>query len=134
MYDWKEEYCIGNEKIDSQHHELFTICNRIEKIFSDSDAQKNKRAVVEGIKYLKEYTLQHFENEEELQRSIGYEEYEQHKSVHEYFRKQILVYEQKLDENQYSYKSVYAFLEMVKNWLVHHILGMDQNITHVNLH
>lgn len=67
MYTWKDELWTGHTEIDEQHRMLFVICNRMEKNFEDGNDVSKRRTVVEGIKYLKQYTLHHFETEEQLQ-------------------------------------------------------------------
>ena len=128
MYEWKDEYCIGNDVIDEQHKTLFMICNRIERIFDDRDDTKDRRAAMEGIKYLKEYTLRHFSDEERVQQEVRYRDRESHKQIHDNFREEILSYEAKLEQEQYSRECVLALLDTVKDWLIHHIMGMDQKI------
>lgn len=128
MYEWKDEYCIGNDVIDEQHKTLFMICNRIERIFDDGDDAKDRRAAMEGIKFLKEYTLRHFANEEKIQEEVRYRDREAHKMVHDHFRMEVMAYEAAMEQDQYSHKSVIELLNMVKDWLVHHIMGMDQKI------
>lgn len=132
MYEWKDQYCIGNDEIDAQHRTIFTICNRIENVLKDRDDKRNKRVAVEGVKYLKAYTMQHFENEERMQREIGYKDFERHKAVHDQFKSEILAYDKELEKSNYSFESVYTLLLMVKKWLSDHIMGMDQKITQAN--
>lgn len=73
MCEWDERYRIGEPVIDEQHHGLFQICWRIIEIFQNKDQERNQRAVTEAVKYLKNYTMEHFAQEEAYQQAIGYE-------------------------------------------------------------
>lgn len=128
MYKWDEKYCIGEPQIDSQHRKLFQICERIMKIFEYHDDAKNQRAVVEAIKFLKNYTIEHFASEEAYQRAIGYDGYEEHHEKHEEFTQTILEQEKLLEESGYAFEDVERFIEIVNNWLAEHIMCCDHTI------
>ncbi len=128
MYTWKDQLRTGHDEIDKQHRMLFTICDRIEKNFENGDKAKKRFTTIEGIKYLKEYTLRHFETEEQLQQSLNFADYEEHKMVHDHFREMVRTYEKELEEHDYDEETVNRLLEIVKKWLFDHIMGMDQNI------
>ena len=42
VFEWKDDYNIGVEKIDSAHKELFSLVNRIINNFMDKNFDKNK--------------------------------------------------------------------------------------------
>ena len=128
MYTWKEELCTGHDEVDKQHRKLFQVCARIEKNLQNGDQDVARRTVIEGVKYLKEYTCLHFTTEEKLQLSLNYEDYENHKSIHDSFKKQIAEYEKQLEQCNYCRESVDELLTIVTKWLFNHIMGMDQKI------
>lgn len=126
---WKETYLLGIEQIDKQHQELFRIVNRIQAIVDGGDSERTRRACEEAVKYLKGYTLQHFQDEEFYQISVGYEGYARHKGIHDAFRQTVLVQEQLMQSAHYSRDSVGDFLNILSTWLVSHIIREDQRIT-----
>ena len=126
--DWKEEYCIGVPKIDAEHRQMVRIVTKIDHIFDEKDTQRNRRTCIEALKYLKNYTLEHFSHEEAYQISIGYEGYEAHKKVHDDFREYVMQQENVLAQKDYSPESVKEFIKKLTEWLVNHILNMDQAI------
>jgi len=73
---WEKSYTIGHEKIDAEHKKLFEIGAKLLKYKNDS------RKIIEIIKELAEYTQFHFNNEEKFMKSIGYDEFEYHQSLH----------------------------------------------------
>ena len=128
MYKWTEDLCTGYDEIDEQHRKLFTVCARIEKIVRENDNKAGQRTAIEAIKYLKQYANEHFMTEEAFQRSIGYEDYEIHKKVHDSLREWVVEYECKLIENDFNRETILELVEYVEKWLYEHIMGMDQKI------
>lgn len=102
MYLWDDRYRIGEPAIDAQHQKLFQICERITKIFQNDDEERSQRAVAEAVKCLKNYTLEHFAQEEIYQCSIGYEGFAEHRQKHEEFKRTILREEQLLEGSGYA--------------------------------
>lgn len=128
MYQWDDRYRIGEPTIDAQHQKLFQICERIMKILKDGNEARNQRAVAEAVKYLKNYTIEHFIHEEDFQQAIGYEKFEKHSQKHEDFKQTVLDEEARLEASGFAPEDVERFVEIVNNWLVNHIMGSDQAI------
>lgn len=127
--EWNDRYALGINLIDHQHQELFRAINRINKILQEGDFSRNHRACVEAIRFLKNYTWTHFQDEEAYQQSIHYQDYEQHKQTHEHFRSMILDYEEKLIQDSFTSESVLDFVNTLQFWLVNHIMFQDQRIS-----
>lgn len=123
--EWNDRYKINVESIDKDHQMLFTTMNKLIKI-SESE-NKSEWACREGVKYLKNHTMEHFENEEKYMQDIQYEEYEIHKRLHDDFRNKTLPsLEEELERTQYSEDSVRHFLGVCIGWVVAHTLTEDQ--------
>lgn len=130
MFEWKDDYKIGVEIIDNAHKQLFSIVSRILKNFTDANFEKNKMTCIEAIKYLKNYTIQHFAEEEEYQRSIGYSGYVNHKKVHDNMRDVVVpALEREITQSCYSRESMEHFVGACAGWLAAHVLIEDQAIT-----
>ena len=125
---WYQEYYIGVPEIDKQHQQLIQAVNRVSDIYREKDNERNRRICIEAIKYLKSYTLNHFSDEEAFQRSIGYEDYENHKKIHDDFVQTVIEYEKILQEQNYSSESVQKFISICSKWISYHILNKDQKI------
>lgn len=125
---WKDDFNIGVDVIDKEHKRLFKIIN---KLFAmGEDENKNQWACQEGIKYFKEHAMKHFAEEEEYMASIGYENLERHKHIHEGFRTNTLpALELELEQTGYSPDAVSHFLGVSTGWLIGHTLTEDQAIT-----
>ena len=125
--EWNERYALGIESIDAAHREIFSIVNRVHKaVKMGANAKWN---VQQAIKYLKNYTIKHFEDEEIFMRSVNYNSYEYHKKVHDTMRDVIIpkLYS-KLEASEYSDESIEYFLTICEKWLDKHILGHDLDL------
>ena len=125
--EWNERYALGIESIDAAHREIFSIVNRVHKAVKMG--ANAKWTVQQAIKYLKTYTIKHFEDEEIFMRSVNYNSYEYHKKVHDTMRDVIIpkLYS-KLEASEYSDESIEYFLAICEKWLDKHILGHDLDL------
>lgn len=124
---WQDRYNIDVENIDKQHRRLFSIIGKLLDL--NEDESKQQHACREGIKYLKNYTLKHFADEEAYMQSIGYSEYAMHKHLHDNMRDNTLpALERELEMQEYSIDSVHHFLGICVGWLNGHIMVEDRAI------
>lgn len=125
---WNDRFNLGIDSIDKAHQKLFSIVNKILSLCDDPD--KQAYLCREGIKYLKNYTAQHFADEEAYMRSIHYSGYEQHKRRHDTMQNQTVpALEAELEAQNYSIESVQHFLGICIGWLNGHIMADDFAIT-----
>lgn len=90
------------------------------------EEEKTEWACREGIKYLKNHAIEHFEHEEAYMQSIGYEDFELHKRLHDDFRFGTLpALEEELVETGYSQESVRHFLGVCIGWVAAHTRTED---------
>ncbi|MCM1091277.1 MAG: response regulator [Muribaculum sp.] len=130
--EWDDRYIINVDFIDKEHQTLFTTMNKLLKIIESEE--KSEWACREGIKYLKNHTVEHFEHEENYMLSIGHEEYKLHKRLHDDFRYHTLPsLEEELEETQYSEDAVRHFLGVCIGWVIAHTKTEDQRIVKKNL-
>lgn len=127
MIKWKEEYTIGVEHIDEQHRKLFEIAGRAYEVMRDSLSVDKYDQIMAILHELKEYTVYHFNSEEEYMQSIGYKKFLSHKVEHNDFIEKINSIDlDKIDEEQD--KFILELLDFIVNWIDKHILGMDKMI------
>lgn len=130
LFEWREEYKIGVEEIDSAHRQLFSIVNRIISNFMDKNYEKSKMTCMEAIKYLKTYTVKHFAEEEAYQLSINYPGYKVHKRIHDNMRDVVIPnLEKEIVAKSYSKEALEHFIGVCAGWLAAHVLVEDQAIT-----
>lgn len=126
--EWNKQFNIGIDSIDNAHRKLFSIVRKL--IHLSRDENNGQWACAEGIKYFKNYAIEHFTDEETYMQSIGYKEYEIHKRLHDDMRyKTLPVLEKDLTESNYSQESIQHFLGICLGWLTAHILIEDRAIT-----
>ena len=71
---WKDEYCVGVEKIDQQHQHLFELVNKlIQRPVLDDDTKLVSEILYEMFNYAKV----HFSTEETFMLTNDYHEYYQ---------------------------------------------------------
>ncbi|MDE6853157.1 MAG: hemerythrin domain-containing protein [Lachnospiraceae bacterium] len=125
---WNDRFNIGVEVVDKAHKRLFSIVSKL--ISLNEDETKQQHACKEGIKYFKSYTMKHFAEEEAYMKSIDYEGYEIHKSLHDDMcYHTIPALEHELESQQYSSESIQHFLGLCVGWLNGHIMIEDHAIT-----
>lgn len=124
---WNDRYKLGIDFIDKEHKILFSTMNKLLTISEDDG--KSEWVCREGVKFLKNHSLVHFEHEEAYMKSIGYKEYEIHKRLHDDFREKTLpALEQEMEDMDYSTESVRHFLGVCIGWVISHTLTEDMAI------
>lgn len=127
MYEFKDEYLTGIKMIDDEHRRLFELAEEIYNLKNEEfipDKYDNIRYILEQ---LREYTLTHFEHEEEYMESIGYNQIFTQKIQHNELREQINNWNlEDIDENQDG--MIDEILKVVTEWLSDHILYLDKKI------
>ena len=116
----------GNKTIDAQHHELI---DRIQQFVTACESGDTKVKAIKMLDYLDEYTNFHFQEEEELQKSVNYPELANHHAKHEEFKKSIQELYDFLNENEGPNEQ---FIQQVKrnvvDWLFQHIKTFDRSV------
>lgn len=121
---WNKRYELGVDFIDKEHKLLFSTMNKLLRLSEDEG--KSEWVCREGVKFLKNHSLEHFEHEEEYMRSIGYGEYETHKRLHDNFRDKTLpALENEMEIMKYSTESIRHFLGICIGWVISHTLTED---------
>lgn len=127
MYEFKEEFLTGIPLIDQEHRRLFEIADNLYNLKSEAfmpDKYDNIRHILQE---LKDYTLTHFQHEEEYMESIGYKQLFSQKIQHDSLRHTIENWDiDSIDDNQDA--AIDEILHTVTDWLTDHILHLDKKI------
>jgi hemerythrin-like metal-binding protein len=122
---WNEEYETGNEEIDAQHRQIFKLTSDL----VDACSQGQSAAVLqEALDFLASYTVKHFADEEALQLKYHFPGYEEHKKLHEDFKKTVAALIQEHKEEGSSESLSRKVYSIIVHWLIRHIQGEDQKI------
>ena len=125
MFEWKKEYEIGIEKIDTQHKKLFEIADRGYALLKNDLYLDKYDRILDLLNELKDYTQFHFSEEEKYMESIGHKKLFTHKIEHNQFIEKISnVNLKSLDNNQDKY--IVEMLDFIVNWIKNHILEKDK--------
>ena len=117
---WSEDFSVGLDEIDMQHHWLFDATNRLH---NEMNKPAHNRAVIgEILEGLMDYTVNHFVMEEELFERYGYPQAQVHKALHDKFTASIM---NMLTGFENGAPIENELLEMLKDWLVEHIMKTD---------
>ena len=126
-FAFTEEYYTGIAIIDEEHAELFRIIKRANDLITEELLHDKYDEIMGVLGELRNYTVQHFADEEEYMASINYEGLAIQKKTHEMFVDKLNdINLDDLDDNQQQY--LVELVEFLRIWLVNHILKMDKKI------
>jgi hemerythrin len=127
---WTEDLSTGVEIIDDQHKELFS---RINDLVDAIKAHTCKYKIGDVVKFLDEYIVFHFGEEEGIMQRNNYPKYPQHKAQHTKFinnfnelKKEL----QKLEGGRKpgSYDLSVETNQVVVDWILDHIVKIDKEL------
>ena len=127
MFEWKPEYASGIEEIDRQHQKLFVLASDLYDIASRKDGFDYHDEILEVFNALSNYTVYHFQFEEQLMKQHGYnlKDLAAHCTEHDNFiNKMKKVAQEDLDKMQR--KVLMDVVLFVVDWIEKHILGSDR--------
>ncbi|MDD2196640.1 MAG: bacteriohemerythrin [Bacteroidales bacterium] len=117
---WQSKYETGVMSIDNDHRSLVSM---IENLYSAISKGEGKNVIGDIIKGLSEYAIVHFNREEILMKSIGFDGLEMHKETHQGFADKVNSFQQMLASGQQNISvEVVSFL---RDWLINHIQNTD---------
>ena len=121
--EFTEDYLTGIALVDAEHKELFHIVDKADKLVKSFDELSG----YDNINELKEYTKEHFSDEEEYMEGIQYEGLSAQKRAHEAFIDKLENIDlDQIDANPQEY--LQELLEFLLGWLINHILYTDKKI------
>ena len=120
IIEWNNTFATNIKEIDEQHKILFDNLNKLnESIESDNSVEASAAVLNE----LYEYTIYHFNTEEEMLIYKKYPKLTEHKKQHEDFTYRILQFKSEFRrENIIDAKD---FLEFLSTWLKNHTTTLD---------
>ncbi|MFZ2161244.1 MAG: bacteriohemerythrin [Sideroxyarcus sp.] len=118
--EWTRELEFDIPVIDDQHKRIVAFINELHDALATGNAEETGH-VMEG---LLNYTVTHFEFEEDLQEKAGYPFLKAHRRIHEIFMKKVASIRERgvLGED-----IAPELLKLLKAWLASHIKGEDRD-------
>lgn len=124
-FNWTEAWATGNTMIDAEHKELFRAINELLEACTSGHGQDR---IASTMKFLIDYTAQHFGDEEALQQNSHYPDYPRHKTLHENFKKTVADLDKKLKEQGPTPTLITQVSSSTGGWLITHIAQEDKRL------
>lgn len=123
--EWSKDYELGIDQIDLQHKNLVAIINQLHDFIARGPGIP-KEEIQDLLVSLTNYTVYHFDMEEDLMERFKYPGFSEHKIQHEAFKDTVLKALDKFDSNTIDPKDIVQFLKL---WLLNHIAKEDMALT-----
>ncbi|MBN2803820.1 MAG: hemerythrin family protein [Deltaproteobacteria bacterium] len=115
LFEWSDDYCVGEKTIDSQHKYLFEKGNEISSISKDN--------VKRHIMDLYTYVAKHFTYEEKHMKSIGFPYVAEHARIHESIIEDLAKKSEAFDP---TWENIIDFQVFILTWISDHIMIEDK--------
>lgn len=127
MFEMKDEYLVGIEMIDEEHRKLFEIAEKTYQLLHNEYLADKYDNISDILQELKDYTIEHFQHEEEYMEKIQYKRMFTQKMQHRAFIQKLEEYSSwNLDRSQDDViQDIFKFLT---DWLTKHIYESDKLI------
>lgn len=120
---WDESLLVGVDEIDDQHKKLVSIVNSLLKAF---EAKESEESIDSLLSWLREYTVFHFNSEEEFMTDIGYPKLGEHSQQHAQLKNKVKEFQSaRFHHEGITAKEIKA---LMAEWLLTHILENDMGI------
>lgn len=125
--EFTDDYLTGIALIDAEHKELFRIVDKANQLVKSFDTLSGYDNIIQILNELKEYTKEHFADEEEYMEGIHYDGLSAQKRAHEAFIDKLDNIDlDQIDADPQAY--LQELLEFLLGWLINHILYTDKKI------
>lgn len=130
--EFTDDYLTGIALVDAEHRELFRIVDKADQLVKSLDSLSGYDNIIQILNELKEYTKEHFADEEEYMEAIHYEGLSAQKRAHEAFINKLDNIDlNQVDQNPQEY--LQELLEFLLGWLINHILYTDKKIPSIDI-
>ncbi len=121
LMEWTDDLNVGFELIDKQHRVLLDMINELYDALMEIRGQEALKKIVNRMV---EYAAIHFMTEEKHMVEFGYEDYKNHKAIHDGFSSKAVDLKNKLSEEGFVLSL--DVLNFLRDWLIEHIKGTDR--------
>ncbi|MCK5687612.1 bacteriohemerythrin [Myxococcota bacterium] len=123
---WTKNFETGQPKVDEQHQKLVKLINQFGHHVAENDLECDEFEHV--FQELSDYADYHFRDEEEMMSRVGLDNRSlaPHIMSHHYYLDEVRSMHSALSPNNPG--AAQYLLDFLTQWLVYHILGVDQNV------
>ena len=122
---WNQCFAIGVPEVDNQHKELFC---RVSSLLGALSQGKGKQEVGNTIRFLEEYIIKHFADEEELMKAHSYPGLVNHKLEHILLMEDFARIRKNLETEGACLPLLIEIQRRLVDWLTNHIARSDKKI------
>jgi hemerythrin len=117
---WRPEYSINIVEMDNHHKKLFELAENLYQITKNNN---QKELIKKGVSDLLEYTIFHFNAEEELLKKHKYPLLEDHNKKHKHLIQRVLNFSIELENNNLNENEL---IQLLRDWILNHIFDEDR--------
>ena len=118
---WENDFNTGDATIDEQHKQVFNYINQLQVALK---LKKDEEEILGILKGLSDYSVFHFQLEEEKMIKSKYPKYESHKEEHQIFIDRLT--KLTMDMNTKNKSINLRLFKFLKVWFSGHILNTDK--------
>jgi len=120
---WNDQFLVNIDSVDRQHRHLVELINRLDEVVALGE---NNHSVADTVNGLVDYTVYHFQHEEDLMQKAGYnpEMFARHCQEHQEFVDKMLRVQNEVQSDAALISK--ELLDFLVDWLCHHILKTDR--------
>lgn len=123
--EWTEDLSTGVAEIDGQHKELFT---RINGLLDACREGKGRHEVEKVMKFLEDYVVRHFSEEEKYMAEFSYPAYGSHKAQHLRFMDDFFSLKEQFEREGPGVHIIVRTNDTLVDWLKTHIRKVDKEL------
>lgn len=127
LMEWNDKLDVGVQSMNHQHQKLLDLMNAL---YEGNEAKKPFPSLLPILTELKNYTIEHFQEEEKYMESISYEGLASHKLIHQQLLNRFSEQEEIILTSKVFPESFFGFLKV---WLSAHIQGIDMKYGQASL-
>jgi hemerythrin len=121
IHSWSDSFSVNIESIDSQHKILFGMIDKFYEGLYNKDRQANLLKLIYG---LRDYTVLHFNKEEQLMKKFNYPNFANHIKEHALFISTVADYIDRINSGKLLVSI--EITNFIKDWISNHIATVDK--------
>lgn len=122
---WRDKMSVQNALIDRDHRYLICLINTVELALREPE---DRQPINNALMQLRDYTREHFRNEEQIQAAIGFPTRTEHRKLHESLTsslEDLIARAQTEGDPATQQERNAALITLLRDWLLHHVLQED---------
>ena len=119
--NWDDSLDTGVTRMNDEHKVLIDLMNHL---YDLNEVGSAKPTLQKAIQSLVDYTVKHFEDEENYMESIGFSGLKTHKIIHKQLLDKVTDFQRRFSDGHDTILGN-EFFDFLRNWLIAHIKGID---------